>query len=417
MTARGAVARTAWAAFGALACGAVILGAESIGREPPAPATPPPLVTPAPDETPAPQETPPPAVTSERSGKVLLAWATGAGLPPRTERILEDLRGVAAVTLVDAGIDWLHASFDADGSLLDRPSPPMAIPVEIASVNPADYAAFVPAGERDHVLTLGPRDVLLPETSAELRRASPGSVLRLEPGRFTVSGILSDAAAGGYEAVVSDAAPREWPSTETYALIRTKSPDLRSRVRKTITSLLEPGDQLQMRAEGENPFLRYGDAVLPQLIVKSVFGEFAAAPRPDGFLDVDPAWKRRNVKTARVPLLGEVTCHRALFPQLRRALAQARAANLSFAVDPDDFGGCYSPRFINRNPAGRLSHHSWGIAVDVNVAANAYGTKADQDPRLVRIMEAAGFTWGGRWVVPDGMHFEWSEFPGPDPKG
>ena len=24
---------------------------------------------------------------------------------------------------------------------------------------------------------------------------------------------------------------------------------------------------------------------------------------------------------------------------------------------------------------------------------------------------AAGFTWGGRWVVPDGMHFEWVRFP------
>jgi hypothetical protein len=348
---------------------------------------------------------------------VLLAWATGSGLPGRTERILEDLHGITAVTVVHAGTDWLHASFDSDGSLLDRPERPLAIPMEIAAVDPADYAAFVPAGERDRVLALGPRDVLLPETSAEVRRASPGSALVLEAGRFTVSGVVSDVAAGGYEALVSRDSPREWPSTETYALIRARSPRLRSKVRKTITALLAPGDQLQMRAEGENPFLRYGDAVLPQLIVKSVFGEFAAAPRPDGFLDVDPAWTKANVKTARVPLLGAVTCHRALFPQLRRALSRAVASNLSFAIDPSDFGGCYSARFINRNPAGRISHHSWGIAVDVNVTENAYGTKADQDLRLVRVMEGAGFTWGGRWVVPDGMHFEWSEFPGPGPKG
>ena len=347
----------------------------------------------------------------------MLAWATGDGLPPSTERVLEDVRGVSAVTVVDAGIDWLHASFDADGSLLDRPRRPMAIPMEVAAVDPADYAAFVPAGERDPVLALGPRDVLLPETSATIRRASPGSVLRLDSGRFTMSGVVSDAAAGGYEAIVARSAPRKWPSTETYALIRTKSPKLRGGGRKTSTAALGAGDQLQMRVEGENPFLRYGDAVLPQLIVKSVFGEFAATPRPDGFLDVDPSWRNENVKTARVPLLGEVTCHRLLFPQLRRALSRAVTANLSFAVDPGDFGGCYSPRFINRDPAGRLSHHSWGIAVDVNVTENAYGTKADQDLRLVRVMESAGFTWGGRWVVPDGMHFEWSEFPGPSPKG
>lgn len=409
MTVRSAAGRIAWAAAGALACAAVILGAESVGREPRS-ATPAPVTTPAPVER-------TPRVPPARSGNVLLAWATGDGLPPATERALERLRGVSAVTTVHAGTDWLHASYDVDGSLLDRPERPMAIPMEVAAVDPVDYASFVPSDERDLVLSLGPRDVLLPETSAELRRAPPGSVLRLEPGRFTVSGIVSDVTTGGYEALVSHAAPKQWPSTETYALVRVRSPRLRADVRKTITSLLAPGDQLQMRAEGENPFLRYGDAVLPQLVVKSVFGEFAATPRPDGFLDVDPAWRKANVLTAHVPLLGEVTCHRALFPQLRRALRRAVAVNLAFAVDPADFGGCYSPRFINRDPAGRISHHSWGIAVDVNVTENAYGTKADQDLRLVRVMESAGFTWGGRWVVPDGMHFEWSEFPGPDLKG
>jgi hypothetical protein len=407
---RAAAQRVAWAALGALACSAVILGAEGIGREA---ATRPP----APKSSPEPVATTAPPVEHRRSGKVLLAWATGAGLPPETESVVERLRGVGAVTMVDAGTDWLHASFDADGSLLDRPKRPLAIPLEVAAVDPADYATFVPAGERELVLALGPDDVLLPETSAKIRRATPGSTLRLDAGRFTVGGIVSDTAAGGYEAVVSQAAPRRWPSTETYALIRARSPRVPFGVRKAITSLLAPGDQLQMRTEGENPFLRYGDAVLPQLIVKSVFGEFAAAPRSDGFLDVDPRWRRANVKTASVPLLGQVTCHRALFPQLRRALRRAIAVNLSFAVDPADFGGCYSARFINRDPDGRISHHSWGIAVDLNVTENAYGTKADQDLRLVRVMESAGFTWGGRWVVPDGMHFEWSEFPGPNLKG
>ena len=408
---RAAAGRIAWVLAGALAMGAVILGAEGIGRTPRTTSRPaPPPVSPPP----ASGDVTTPAV---RSGKVLLAWATGAGLPPESERVLEDLRGVTAVTVVQAGMEWLTASFDADGSLLDRPRKPFAIPIEAAAVDPGDYAAFVPVAERDDVLALGPRDALLPETSAVLRGARPGSVLALGSERFTVNGVVSDAAAGGYEVLLSRAADREWDDVETYALVRVRRPALRERVRKTLRGLLAPGDLLQMRAEGENPFLRYGDAVLPQLIVKSVFGEFAAAPRPDGFLDVDPVWRKTNIRTARVPLLGHVTCHRLLFPQLRRALRHVASQNLSFAVDPADFGGCYSARFINRNPEGRISHHSWGIAVDVNVGENAYGTKADQDLRLVRIMEQAGFTWGGRWVVPDGMHFEWSEFPGPGPKG
>ncbi|HEV2757833.1 MAG TPA: M15 family metallopeptidase [Actinomycetota bacterium] len=409
-TLRAAASRVAWVLAGALATSAVILGADGIGRTPPETPRPSPAVSPPPSPVKV-------AVPPRPAGKVLLAWATGAGLPPETERELESVRGVAAVTVVEAGMEWLNASFDADGSLLDRPRKPFAIPVEAAAVDPDDYASFVPVAERDAVLALGPRDALLPETGAELRRAGPGSALALRSGRFTVSGVVSDAATGGYEVLLSGAAPREWDDVEKYALVRVRSPHLRARVRKTLKGLLQPGDLLQMRAEGENPFLRYGDAVLPQLIVKDVFGEFAAAARPDGFLDVDPEWRRTNIRTAKVPLLGHVTCHRSLFPQLRRALERVASSNLSFAVDPADFGGCYSARFINRDPAGRISHHSWGIAVDVNVGENAYGTKADQDMRLVRIMEGAGFTWGGRWVVPDGMHFEWSEFPGPGPKG
>ena len=103
-------------------------------------------------------------------------------------------------------------------------------------------------------------------------------------------------------------------------------------------------------------------------------------------------------------------CHEALFPQLRAAMRTVVAEGLAYAVDRDDFGGCYSPRFIDSNPGGRLSHHSWGIAFDVNVGENAFGSKPDLDHRLVRVMEDAGFTWGGRWLIPDGMHFEWVDW-------
>jgi hypothetical protein len=96
---------------------------------------------------------------------------------------------------------------------------------------------------------------------------------------------------------------------------------------------------------------------------------------------------------------------------LRHALEEIQAEGLAFTIDAGDFGGCYSGRFIDSNPGGRLSHHSWGIAIDLNVGENRPGTRSDQDPRLVRIMERNGFTWGGRWLIPDGMHFEWVRFP------
>ena len=83
---------------------------------------------------------------------------------------------------------------------------------------------------------------------------------------------------------------------------------------------------------------------------------------------------------------------------------------LSHAVDADS--GCFSARFINSDPSGRLSHHSWGIAIDLNQAQNGFGAKPNMDMRVVDVFEDRwGFTWGGRWIIPDGIHFEWIKFP------
>ena len=145
--------------------------------------------------------------------------------------------------------------------------------------------------------------------------------------------------------------------------------------------------------------------------IKSLFGEFAARPEPGrpGWLDVDPAWQREHIDTRTVPLLGRVTCNVALFPQLRGAIRQLIDEGLEETID--SYSGCYAPRHINRIPTAGLSHHSWGIAIDVNVRWNAFGTEPDQDPRLVTVMERWGFTWGGDWVLPDGMHFEYRRPP------
>ncbi|MGH2808933.1 MAG: hypothetical protein ACRDKT_16840, partial [Actinomycetota bacterium] len=40
----------------------------------------------------------------------------------------------------------------------------------------------------------------------------------------------------------------------------------------------------------------------------------------DGFIEPSPAWVRDNIATETVPILGEVSCHRLVLPQLRAAL-------------------------------------------------------------------------------------------------
>jgi hypothetical protein len=78
----------------------------------------------------------------------------------------------------------------------------------------------------------------------------------------------------------------------------------------------------------------------------------------------------------------------------------------SCLVDPGDYAGCYAARVIAGDPGPSIAHHARGSAVDLNAGANPQGLRPHQDRRLVSIFERWGFTWGGRWLVPDGMHFE-----------
>lgn len=124
----------------------------------------------------------------------------------------------------------------------------------------------------------------------------------------------------------------------------------------------------------------------------------------DGFIRPDPAWVSANITQAEVPVIGSVTCHRLLIPQLYAALAEVEEAGLADEIY--QYGGCYVPRFIDRDPSKPLSMHAFGLAVDVNTPTNQLGTQGDMDPRVVEIFERWGFVWGGRWARPDPMHFE-----------
>jgi hypothetical protein len=128
----------------------------------------------------------------------------------------------------------------------------------------------------------------------------------------------------------------------------------------------------------------------------------------DGFIKPQQSWVDSNISTATVSIIGEVTCHRLMLPQLQAALSDIESAGLGGELRPGDYGGCYVPRFIDRNPSLPLSMHAFGLAVDLNVSTNQLGTEGDMNPRIVEIFERWGFVWGGDWSRPDPMHFELS---------
>jgi len=71
--------------------------------------------------------------------------------------------------------------------------------------------------------------------------------------------------------------------------------------------------------------------------------------------------------------------------------------------------GCFNIR--KKRGAQSASLHSWGVAVDVNAGWNGFGAKPTLTPEFVKCFEDAGFDWGGRWRLPDGMHFQLHELP------
>ena len=127
---------------------------------------------------------------------------------------------------------------------------------------------------------------------------------------------------------------------------------------------------------------------------------------PNGFIRPDPTWVAQNIVSAEVPILGSVTCHRLMVPRLTAALDAIERADLARFIDTSQYGGCYVPRFIDRDPTKSLSMHAFGLAVDLNVSENHLGTTGNMHPEVVAIFEDWGFVWGGRWSRPDPMHFE-----------
>jgi len=143
----------------------------------------------------------------------------------------------------------------------------------------------------------------------------------------------------------------------------------------------------------------------------SVVGTFNYTVLGGGRIAPDPAWVSANIATEAVPILGTVTCHRALFPQLRAALEEVVTRGLADEINVDEYEGCYYPRFIANTTT--LSNHSFGLALDLNVPGNQRGTVGEMDRDVVAIFEKWGFAWGGDWGYTDPMHFELAQLVDP----
>ena len=181
----------------------------------------------------------------------------------------------------------------------------------------------------------------------------------------------------------------------------------RSRVRKPIERIVG-GDGLGPDPRRRRPARprpgRAADRGPRRQLVADAVGVFNYTVLGGGRIAPDPAWVRAHIATEAVPILGSVTCNKLIFPQLRAALQEIVDRGLADEIHPDEYAGCYYPRFIAGTTT--LSNHSFGLALDLNVPGNQRGTVGEMDRAVVAIFKKWGFAWGGDWSYTDPMHFE-----------
>ena len=152
--------------------------------------------------------------------------------------------------------------------------------------------------------------------------------------------------------------------------------------------------------------------------IRAVFGDVSHTEAAGGRVRLDQDWQAQNIVPLATPFLADLG-----FPKIQvHAKAQASFSRVFAALDQAGAmdriltcAGTFVPRHKGWNPTRALSSHTWGIAIDLNVAWNAYGAvpaalgSRGSLRELVPHFEAEGFAWGGYFEPPslcDGMHFE-----------
>lgn len=135
--------------------------------------------------------------------------------------------------------------------------------------------------------------------------------------------------------------------------------------------------------------------------------------------DADAMWKVAILGSFTLPAVlplswdhtlraKTVSCHKLVVPELRD-IFNAIYADMHAWASIGDYGGCYQWR-PNRNNPKALSRHSWGLAVDIDVADNPNGKRqGNMHPFIIECFAAKGWVWGGDkrlFPTSDEMHFE-----------
>jgi hypothetical protein len=380
----GWVGVLAVAVLAAVVTGAVLAADDEVATHPP--------------ETTPPDDTPTPAAPSaDPTPREYLVWGHG-GVTDEVLAALRSYRGVVAVSVVNGDRLDIDTVVDERGATLVDHEEGWAIPLDAQAFDVDAHEPFVAAETATALRRLGPGKVVLGRTSARLRGVDVGATLVTTDGDvLEVVGVVDDKDIGWAEAAV-DTTSQLGIDEPRYALVEvTDGSGLEAAVEAASS------EEVRVKPTREAPFRRHGDETLPPVVLKERFGEFAFADVRGPGIRVGASWRNEHVVTEDVPILGRITCHEAMMPAVRDALQSLRDDGLEHLVQARTYGGCWHPRVIGSSRT--LSHHSWGVSIDLNViAGDPFG--AELDPRLIEAFTDRGFIWGGEFLRADPVHFD-----------
>lgn len=116
---------------------------------------------------------------------------------------------------------------------------------------------------------------------------------------------------------------------------------------------------------------------------------------------IGPTW----INTATGTPVTHLYVNKDMAPALLAALQNVRDRGLVSELRTYD--GCFNVRDVRGEP-GRLSTHSYALAIDINAATNQLGTPGDNSDALGACFTEEGFVRGKDFARSDPMHFQWA---------
>lgn len=336
----------------------------------------------------------------------LVIWSSGA-LPTAVVEGLRAGPGVVAASPVASGMLDLRAVRGATRRLPRRVRDGI-IPVSAAAIEGTALAGTPQTRAIAAALRRG--EAVLSPVAARLRGMGPGDYVRLggngREERFRVGLVARAEHELGAEVIVPLREGRRLGLRSRRALVLAiAAEDLVD----ALPSIREGLAGMPFRVRSLIDVIpNEPHALLPLGEIKRIFGEFSLRSDGGPWLRIDPAWVERNIVEATLPGVGHVRCHRTIMPLLAGAMRELERMGLIGLVHTYD--GCWVPRVMRTNTTV-ISRHAYGIAIDINASENGLGRVPTQDRRLVEVMKRWGFAWGGHFLNPDGMHFEFVRFP------